>query len=596
MKRLTPSTAVASSWRGLHGARRHGRRSQPHYQHPAARLFRFAVEGAAGALLLVGAHRLLAVNAVEGAVLFGLVVLARLVPVALSREKPLTFTAAFVFAAALLLNGPAAGFIAVAACLLHANLAVGPRTNREYAGFLGAQYALAALGSHAVFVWLARSAPPHAPTDSRAFMQICAAALVFAGINGALVGLGNLGTRYARRSYAEPVMQAHLLVYLFSFPFAALLIFAYRSFGLTAAPILAALLFISAHAVRMTVEHRNLQRQIAAVDALGRSCASGVRAEMPLQRFLSLARGLVAFDRAVLWLADEGTVEMKPRAAFPEGEPLPDQPDAMRETYLSRAAERTEPLLLRQAPRDPEMMRISLDAPDEAWMLYPIVLHGRCIGVAQFIRHAARPFTQAEVARLATLVPQAAVAFESVRIRYLMHRYQDLMCHYQDMARRDGLTGLYNHRRCQELLRDELARATRYERAFAILMMDVDFFKQFNDTYGHPLGDMLLRSIAQIVQDTVRQSDFVGRYGGEEFMVILPETTGGEAYVLAERIRARVESEYFPAGEGSSVQKTISVGVASYPHDGRTAAELLYSADMALYRAKRTGKNRVLTA
>src|SRR5258708_39943941 len=102
--------------------------------------------------------------------------------------------------------------------------------------------------------------------------------------------------------------------------------------------------------------------------------------------------------------------------------------------------------------------------------------------------------------RLATLVPQAAISFEGARVRYLMHQYHELMRHYQDMAQTDGLTGLVNHRRSQELLRNEMARAARYHRPLSVLMIDVDFFKQYNDSYGHPQGDDLLRSIAHILK------------------------------------------------------------------------------------------------
>src|SRR5262249_46816937 len=152
-------------------------------------------------------------------------------------------------------------------------------------------------------------------------------------------------------------------------------------------------------------------RQLTAVQELGDTCASGVRVEMPLQQFLALAREMVAFERAVLWLADESSTDLHARAVYPEGDALPDAvipPDAL----LNRAAQRAAPVLL------PDARRVS--APSESWMLYPLLLHGRSLGVAQFIRSAARPFTRPELSRLDSLVPQAAIAFESVRVRHLM--------------------------------------------------------------------------------------------------------------------------------------------------------------------------------
>lgn len=564
------------------------------------RPFRLAVIACASLLLIAGSRQLLSVPFWDFTLLALLIFLSRCVPVALTREKPVTFTASCVFATALLLNGVAAGLSALLACTLHARYF--RRGGHSYAVFIGAQYALAALATHGVFLWLhAQPLLKETPTLN-SLRVVLLATCVFILVNTLVVGLGNIGTRYSRRSYAEAVLRTSSLVYLISFPLAALLIFLYEMFGLAALPCLVGPLLICAHAVRTTIENRTLKYQLHAVRSLGQTCTIGVREEVPLQRFLAQARDLLAFERAILWLADEESLELRPRVAFPEQAHLPTELGTTLESCLNRAIARKEPLLIPRSRSassqegNPVSTEIGYSENGEAWALYPIVLHGRSIGVAQFIRSAARPFTRPEVARLAALVPQAAIAFESVRLRHLMHRYQDMMRHYQDMAQTDGLTGLYNHRRSQELLRDEIARASRYQRALSVLMLDVDFFKQFNDTYGHPQGDVLLRSIANILSSCVRSTDFVGRYGGEEFIVILPETAGGDAYILAERIRAAVEAEWFPIGDGYGIHKTISVGVASFPNDAETAAELLQHADAALYRAKRTGKNRVLTA
>jgi diguanylate cyclase (GGDEF)-like protein len=431
------------------------------------------------------------------------------------------------------------------------------------------------------------------------FGGICAAAAEFVGLNALLAGLGNLGTRYARRSYAEPVIRAHALSYGVSFPYAALLLSAYGAYGIAAVPVLAALLLVCAHAVRMTVEHRTLRRSLEAVDSLSRSCASEVREEAPLEKFLELARGLAAFDYAVLWLEDEATRELRPRAVHPQDATLPDLESPRLHTLLDRVTRRTDPLLVLHVPM--ERRRSSgtgsgVPEQDESWILFPVILHGQCIGVAHFVRRARRPFTKSDMERLGTLVPQAAISFEGARNRYLMNQYQEMMRHYQDMAQTDGLTGLYNHRRSQELLREEVARAARYHHPLAVLMVDVDFFKHYNDAYGHPQGDTLLVSIAHILRAGVRNTDHVGRYGGEEFILILPETTGTDAYLLADRLRRVIEEARFPAGEGWVIQKTVSIGVAAFPLDARSAAEMLQKADAALYRAKHTGKNRVVMA
>ena len=127
-------------------------------------------------------------------------------------------------------------------------------------------------------------------------------------------------------------------------------------------------------------------------------------------------------------------------------------------------------------------------------------------------------------------------------------------------------------------------------------MLDVDAFKQFNDTFGHPQGDVLLKGVARILRESLRATDFIGRYGGEEFLVILPETGRAEACALAERVRRTVGSTDFVLDRGQVVCRTVSIGVASYPEDGALPADLVRTADEALYRAKRSGKNRVLTS
>jgi diguanylate cyclase (GGDEF)-like protein len=221
-----------------------------------------------------------------------------------------------------------------------------------------------------------------------------------------------------------------------------------------------------------------------------------------------------------------------------------------------------------------------------AWLLYPIVVHEWVLGVAQWTRPVHRPFSKADIARLDALVPQAAIALENVRIRAAMQR----------QAATDGLTGLWNHRKMQEILRDEMRRAARYHRPISILMMDVDSFKTFNDMYGHPQGDELLRQIAAILGTNVRTVDYVGRYGGEEFIVVLPETLKDDACRMAERIRCSVEEQACLIIDGNPIRRTISVGVAAYPEDALNPGELVQRADEALYRAKHAGKNCVIWA
>jgi len=165
---------------------------------------------------------------------------------------------------------------------------------------------------------------------------------------------------------------------------------------------------------------------------------------------------------------------------------------------------------------------------------------------------------------------------------------------YKELSRKDGLTELYNHRFFQQLLETEVSRASRYNRVVSLLMIDIDEFKRYNDTYGHPAGDVVLKKLGSVLKKSSRNYDYVARYGGEEFAVIVPEVGADSARRMAERIRSLVEETEF---EGEDIMPgghlTISLGVASYPMQASTAAELVERSDQALYRAKKDGKNRV---
>lgn len=164
----------------------------------------------------------------------------------------------------------------------------------------------------------------------------------------------------------------------------------------------------------------------------------------------------------------------------------------------------------------------------------------------------------------------------------------------KELAIRDGLTGLYNHRYFQEALTMELARSRRHERTFSLIFMDVDFFKKYNDTHGHLQGDQLLATLGKILKDRLRFTDIVARYGGEEFVALLPETSKGNARRLAENLRQCVADHPFPGAEVQPLGRvTVSMGVAAFPEDGTDSPTLIQCADQALYQAKRNGRNTV---
>jgi len=163
----------------------------------------------------------------------------------------------------------------------------------------------------------------------------------------------------------------------------------------------------------------------------------------------------------------------------------------------------------------------------------------------------------------------------------------------QALATQDGLTGLYNHRYFQEILARQFSQARRYGNGLALVMLDIDHFKSFNDNYGHQFGDAVLKELAVLLTRTVRESDVVARYGGEEFAIVLVQTDLAGACKAAEKVRIAVEKHSLRREPGQDVRFTISLGVASLTVETRDAGVLIQRADQQLYRAKRNGRNRV---
>jgi diguanylate cyclase (GGDEF)-like protein len=182
------------------------------------------------------------------------------------------------------------------------------------------------------------------------------------------------------------------------------------------------------------------------------------------------------------------------------------------------------------------------------------------------------------------------------KIHERTHELAEANTRLAQLAVTDGLTGLYNHRHFHERLTLEVERSQRSGLPLSLLMLDVDHFKQFNDTFGHPAGDEVLRQLARVLADTRRANDVVARYGGEEFAVILVDTPKFTAAKVAERARERIFGHDFSEAAPRAGRISASFGVATFPDDGADAETLVRSADQALYAAKRAGRNRVVLA
>lgn len=174
-------------------------------------------------------------------------------------------------------------------------------------------------------------------------------------------------------------------------------------------------------------------------------------------------------------------------------------------------------------------------------------------------------------------------------------RIHALNAQLQDLATRDVLTGLFNRRHLQSRLAKDLADCAAAGTPMSVIMLDLDHFKVVNDTHGHLVGDEVLRSVGRIIAERVRATDMACRYGGEEFLVVLPGLPSGPAMQRAESLRTRIRDATVSAGS-PNLKVTASLGVATYPQDGETGELLLRAADEALFGAKRAGRDRVVQA
>jgi diguanylate cyclase (GGDEF)-like protein len=226
----------------------------------------------------------------------------------------------------------------------------------------------------------------------------------------------------------------------------------------------------------------------------------------------------------------------------------------------------------------------------KSFICFPLKVRDRIIGVLNLAdKETGGIFTDTDLKHLHILAGHAGQMIDRTAA---FEKAQKL----EELAVRDPLTGLYNRRLLETRFHEELNRCSRLKQPFTIIMVDLDYFKTYNDQCGHIAGDNALRKVATLLKKSAREMDFITRYGGEEFCLMLPNTAKEEALFVAERIRRAIENEPFPGETGLPQGKlTTSIGIASYPGDGEKFETLVNAADLALYQAKSKGRNRLAT-
>jgi diguanylate cyclase (GGDEF)-like protein len=346
------------------------------------------------------------------------------------------------------------------------------------------------------------------------------------------------------------------------------------------------------HQVEEMYQGSELQRQMLEfLLNLSRKALSSLELDALLELVVSQVVGKVA-DFAVFFIVDkDGNLELHASKGFREG------------VYPRLIVEGGIDFV--QSVIDGEDLKTSSDLVDEPWVEaqflqekmptsiigVPLVSQERKLGLLLAGTFRKEPYSDFDKQVIQVASDQIALAVSNARMYASVSR----------MAATDGLTGLSNHRSFFETVEKELGRSRRYGHPLSVIMADIDNFKDFNDTYGHPQGDKVLSEIAKVIRDSVRSVDTPARYGGEEFAVLLPETSlgtsediAGSAMQVAERMRKAVEAHEFEGRPGHrDVRLTISLGIAAHPAHASELSALVNAADEALYRAKDFGRNRV---
>ncbi|MGE5707755.1 MAG: diguanylate cyclase, partial [Bacteroidota bacterium] len=356
----------------------------------------------------------------------------------------------------------------------------------------------------------------------------------------------------------------------------------------------------AANAIENAMLHTEWQdksRKLEMLNTLSRTVSRTLVPQEVHELVIKLTLEVSDAERGFLFMLDEGHLRCK--AGFDrEGTPLTQEGSPISQSILQKVLSSHEPMIILDAMTDEELQyQASIMALNlRTVMCVPLTAKEETVGLIYVDSQAVRSFTQSDLDLLEAIASHASIAVENASLYgQLTERASELetmVRAYEEATLRasiDFLTGTYNRRHFIDTFRRDFAQSRRYRRSLALMMIDLDHFKSFNDTYGHPMGDRALQTVAQIIQQTVRAEDVVARYGGEEFIVGLPDTDLEGALIVAERIRAAV-AEY-PIEDARPV--TVSIGTALCQTTDERIAELIERADQALYEAKKLGRNQV---
>jgi len=337
---------------------------------------------------------------------------------------------------------------------------------------------------------------------------------------------------------------------------------------------------------------KQVKKELAFFINVGKLLTSTLELNKVTEIIVANVQKIVSVEAWSLLLTDDKMGELY--CAVTKGSYLPGELKDVRlkigEGIAGIAAERGKPVIVRDVLKDKRCSKYFKDvkglAPKDV-LCVPIMSKKNIIGVLELVnKRNGRVFTKNEQELLLKFADQASMAIERASLYHKM----------ANLAITDDLTKLFNLRYLYRVLDTEVKRCRRYHSTFAIIFLDLDSFKLVNDTHGHLIGSKTLVEVARMLAGSLRDVDIISRYGGDEFVIVLPHTTVDMAYKIAARIQNDINRHSFLTEEGLSLKITASFGVAGYPDHAGDETELLRIADGAMYTAKGMGRNRVVVA
>jgi diguanylate cyclase (GGDEF)-like protein len=340
----------------------------------------------------------------------------------------------------------------------------------------------------------------------------------------------------------------------------------------------------------MAQQLRKTAQRLAILTDIVKTANSILEPRKVIELIMAKIQQLIPSEAWSMLMVDEEKQELTFELALGEkGRDVSSFRVKMGEGIAGWVAQTGKPTIVNDTSRDPRFAR-RFDSQTQfqtrSILCAPLISRGRTIGVVQVINKRGGKFTQADLEVLLTLVEPCAIAIENA---ILFQRTEQLTI-------TDDLTKLFNSRYLNLYISREIKRCKRHGIPLSVIFLDLDGFKSVNDAYGHLAGSRTLTEVGGILVEAVRESDILARYGGDEFVVVLPETPPSGALVIAERIRKAIESHSFLKDQGVEARISASFGIASYPDHALTPEGLIQKADQAMYRVKERDKNGIEVA